>query len=82
MSVASDFDLHPEEIRRLGRLAADCVAEHRALLTERPVFGKVGPDAATFDIPLPETGRPADEIVAFVRATCSAKSSCRHFSRG
>ena len=67
MSVADEFDLDPEEIRRLGRLAADCVAEHRARLTERPVFGKVGADAATFDIPLPEIGRPADEIVAFVR---------------
>ena len=62
-----DFDLDPEEVRRLGRLAADCVAEHRALLTDRPVFGKVGTDAPTFDIPLPESGRPADEIIAFVR---------------
>jgi glutamate/tyrosine decarboxylase-like PLP-dependent enzyme len=67
MSVAEEFDLSPEEIRRLGRLAADCVAEHRAKLVERPVFGKVGADAARFEIPLPETGRPADEIVAFVR---------------
>ena len=67
MSVASEFDLDPEEIRRLGRLAADCVAEHRSLLTARPVFGKVGADAARFDIPLPEAGRPADEVLAFVR---------------
>lgn len=67
MAALSDFDLDPEEVRRLGRLAADCVAEHRALLTERPVFGKVGADAATFELPLPETGRPADEIIAFVR---------------
>ena len=67
MAAMTDFDLDPEEVRRLGRLAADCVAEHRARLTERPVFGKVGPDAATFDIPLPESGRPADEIIAFVR---------------
>jgi glutamate/tyrosine decarboxylase-like PLP-dependent enzyme len=67
MTVASDFDLDAEDVRRLGRLAADCVAEHRARLTERPVFGKVGGDAATFDIPLPEGGRPAEEIIAFVR---------------
>jgi glutamate/tyrosine decarboxylase-like PLP-dependent enzyme len=67
MTVASDFDLDPEEVRRLGRLAADCVSEHRARLTERPVFGKVGPGAGAFDIPLPETGRPAEEIIAFVR---------------
>jgi glutamate/tyrosine decarboxylase-like PLP-dependent enzyme len=67
VSVASDFDLDPEEIRRLGRLAADCVAEHRARLVERPVFGKVGGDAGAFEIPLPETGRPADEVIAFVR---------------
>ena len=68
MAVMTDFDLEPEEVRRLGRLAADCVAEHRARLTERPVFGKVGPDAAIFDIPLPEAGRPAEEIIAFVGA--------------
>ena len=67
MSVASDFDLEPDEVRRLGRLAADCVAEHRERLTERPVFGKVGPDAATFDIALPESGQTADQIIAFVR---------------
>ena len=67
MAALTDFDLDPEEVRRLGRLAADCVAEHRALLTERPVFGKVGADAATFDLPLPESGRPADEVIAFVR---------------
>jgi aromatic-L-amino-acid decarboxylase len=67
MTAMGDFDLDPEEIRRLGRLAADCAAEHRALLTERPVFGKVGADAPTFDIPLPEDGRPADEIIEFVR---------------
>ena len=67
MSVASDFDLDPEEVRRLGRLAADCVSEHRARLTERPVFGKVGAAASAFEIPLPENGRPADEVIAFVR---------------
>ena len=67
MTVSREFDLDPDEIRRLGRLAADCVAEHRARLTGRPVFGKVGADAARFDMPLPESGRPADEIIAFVR---------------
>ena len=67
MAAMTDFDLDPGEVRRLGRLAADCVAEHRARLVERPVFGKVGPDAATFDIALPESGRPADEVIAFVR---------------
>ena len=67
MAPLDDFDLDPEEIRRLGRIAADCVSEHRARLTERPVFGKVGTDASTFDLPLPETGRSADEVIAFVR---------------
>jgi aromatic-L-amino-acid decarboxylase len=67
MAPLIDFDLDADEVRRLGRLAADCVAEHRARLTERPVFGKVGADASTFDIPLPETGRSADEVIAFVR---------------
>jgi aromatic-L-amino-acid decarboxylase len=67
MAAMTDFDLDPEEVRRLGRLAADCVAEHRARLTERPVFGKVGAFASTFELPLPESGRSADEIIAFVR---------------
>src|SRR4029077_15997982 len=32
-----------------------------------PVFGKVGGDAARFDEPLPEEGRPFEEVLAFVR---------------
>jgi aromatic-L-amino-acid decarboxylase len=62
-----DFDLDPEEVRRLGRLAADLVADHRAHLLDRPVFGKVGEAAAVFDEPLPEEGRPADAVLAEVR---------------
>jgi aromatic-L-amino-acid/L-tryptophan decarboxylase len=62
-----EFDLPPDEVRRLGRLAADAVAAHREQLLERPVFGKVGKGAALFDEPLPEEGRPAEELIAFVR---------------
>jgi len=62
-----EFDLPPDEVRRLGRLAADAVASHREQLMERPVFGKVGADAKLFDEPLPEEGRPAEELIAFVR---------------
>ena len=36
-----DFDLDPEAVRRLGYRAADLVADHRAGLLKRPVFGKV-----------------------------------------
>jgi len=61
------FDLPPEEVRRIGRLAADAVAEHRAKLTERPVFGKIGPGAALFDEPVPEDGLPFEEVLAFAR---------------
>lgn len=61
------FDLAPDEVRRIGRLAADAVAEHRATLVARPVFGKVGSGAAAFDEPLPEEGRPFDEVLAFVK---------------
>jgi aromatic-L-amino-acid/L-tryptophan decarboxylase len=64
---ASSFDLPPEEIRRLGYLAADAVAEHRERLLSRPVFGKVGPAASLFDEPPPEEGRPFEEVLAFVR---------------
>jgi glutamate/tyrosine decarboxylase-like PLP-dependent enzyme len=61
------FDLSPAELRRLGALAADAVASHRELLLERPVFGKVGADARLFDEPVPEDGRPFEEVLAFVR---------------
>jgi len=61
------FDLPPEELRRLGGLTADVVASHRERLLERPVFGKVGADAALFDGPVPEEGRPFEEVLAFVR---------------
>lgn len=64
---AARFDLPPDEIRRIGRLATDAVAEHREKLLARPVFGKVGGDAATFDEPLPEEGQPFDDVLAFVR---------------
>jgi len=62
-----EFDLPPDEVRRIGRLAADAVADHRRDLLSRPVFGKVGADAARFDEPLPEEGRPFDEVLDFVR---------------
>ena len=61
------FDLPPEQVRRLGYLAADAVAEHRAKLTERPVFGKVGGDAGVFAGPVPEEGRPFEEVLEFAR---------------
>ena len=64
---SSSFDRAPDEVRRMGRLAADAVAEHREKLTSRPVFGKVGPRAALFVEPLPQEGRSFEEVLAFVR---------------
>ncbi len=61
------FDLSPEEIRRIGYLAADAVAGHRESLESRPVFGKVGPDASLFEEPVPEEGQPIEKTLAFVR---------------
>src|SRR5512138_145706 len=63
----SSFDLPADEIRRLGYLAADAVAEHREKLTSRPVFGKIGRDASLFGEPLPLEGRPFEEVLSFVR---------------
>src|SRR5436190_12837974 len=63
----SSFALSPDEVLRLGRLAADAVAEHRGKLTDRPVFGKVGSDASLFDGPPPEQGRPFEDVLDFVR---------------
>jgi len=61
------FDLSPEELRRIGALAVDAVAAHRDGLEGLPVFGKIGTKAALFDEPLPADGRPAEEVLAFVR---------------
>ena len=63
----SSFDLTPEQIRQLGYMAADAVAEQRAGLTSRPVFGKVGAGAAAFDEPPPEEGQPIEKTLAFAR---------------
>src|SRR5580693_9330188 len=63
----SEFDLPPQEVRRLGHLAADLVAGHREQLLPRPVFGKVGTKAALFDEPLPEEGMAVEPLLAFVR---------------
>jgi glutamate/tyrosine decarboxylase-like PLP-dependent enzyme len=61
------FDLSPDQIRQLGYMAADAVAEQRAGLTARPVFGKVGAGAALFDEPPPEEGQPIEKTLAFAR---------------
>src|SRR5207244_13481605 len=44
-----EFDLSPDEVQRIGRLAADAVAGHRRDLLSHPVLGKGGGDAARFD---------------------------------
>ena len=64
---SSRFDLPPEEVRRLGYMAADAIAGHRETLTARPVFGKVGAAADLFSGPAPEEGAPFEETLAFVR---------------
>ena len=63
----SSFDLSPDEIRGLGYLAADAVAEHRATLESRPVFGKIGAGASLFEEPVPEEGQPIEKTLGFVR---------------
>jgi glutamate/tyrosine decarboxylase-like PLP-dependent enzyme len=62
-----EFDLDPQDVRRLGYRAADLVAEHRAGLLERPVFGKLGTKASLLDEPLPEEGQPLEAVLAAVR---------------
>jgi aromatic-L-amino-acid/L-tryptophan decarboxylase len=63
----SEFDLDPEDVRRLGRRVADIVADQRASLLDRPVFGKLGDRAARLDEPLPEDGLPLDTVLDLVR---------------
>jgi glutamate/tyrosine decarboxylase-like PLP-dependent enzyme len=67
VSAPDDFDLSPDEVRRLGALAVEAVGAHREGLNSRPVFGKVGALAALFDEPLPEEGLPTEDVLAFVR---------------
>ncbi len=62
----SSFDLDPDALRRLGRLATEIVARRRETLLERPVFGKVGEARALFEAPLPEQGRPVEDVLAHV----------------
>jgi aromatic-L-amino-acid decarboxylase len=62
-----EFDLDPDELRRLGARVADLVAEQRASLEARPVFGKVGELASLFEEPLPEAGMPAEAVLEAVR---------------
>jgi len=63
----NDFERTPEEIERLGRLAAEAVAGERARLLDRPVFERIGGGAPLFAEPLPEEGAPFEEVLAFVR---------------
>jgi glutamate/tyrosine decarboxylase-like PLP-dependent enzyme len=51
----------------MGRAAADAVAEHRARLESRPVFGKVADRAAVFAEAVPEDGLPFDAVLDLVR---------------
>jgi aromatic-L-amino-acid/L-tryptophan decarboxylase len=60
------FDLSPEEILRMGTVAAEAVADHRAQLLSHPVFGKVA-DAALFEEGVPEEGQPFEQVLAFAR---------------
>jgi len=62
-----EFDLDAEAVRQLGYRAVDLAAEHRAGLLQRPVFGKVGDEAPAFDEPLPETGKPIEQVLTTVR---------------
>ncbi len=63
----NEFDLDPEAVRGLGRRVADMVAEHRASLLERPVFGKLGAKAELLEEPLPEDGQPLEAVLDAVR---------------
>jgi hypothetical protein len=51
----------------MGRAAADAVAEHRARLESRPVFGKIADRAAVFAEPVPEAGLSFDAVLDLVR---------------
>jgi glutamate/tyrosine decarboxylase-like PLP-dependent enzyme len=62
----SEFELSPDEFRRLGRLAVDAAADAGASLLSRPVFGKVGAKARLFDEPLPEQGSRFEDVLAFL----------------
>ena len=66
MSRFPEFDLEPEEIARLGGLAAQAIAKQRTSLLSAPVFDRIGPLAPLFDEALPEEGSSFEGILEFV----------------
>jgi aromatic-L-amino-acid decarboxylase len=65
MTESSAFNPHDQEIRALGRAAADWIAEHFAALPDLPVVPDVTPQrmAELFDEPLPENGAPWQDLL-------------------
>jgi glutamate/tyrosine decarboxylase-like PLP-dependent enzyme len=63
--VTDPFNPAEADVRRLGHAAADWIARHYAELAELPVVPDVTPAEtfARFDEPLPEHGRPWEELL-------------------
>jgi aromatic-L-amino-acid/L-tryptophan decarboxylase len=68
---AADWDWGPEELRRQGHRMVDLLVEHLSTLPDRPVFRPYPPELARrrLSAPLPEQGRPAEELFDEIAAT-------------
>jgi glutamate/tyrosine decarboxylase-like PLP-dependent enzyme len=66
MSARSEFDLAPQEIVEIGRIAAEAIAQSRGELLDRPVFERIGPLAGLFGESVPEDSTPVSDVLGFV----------------
>ena len=67
----ADWEWSAAELRRHGHRVVDLLVQHLTTLPDRPVFRPYPRDlaAARLSAPLPEQGRPADELLDEIAAT-------------
>ncbi len=69
--AGADWEWDAAELRRYGHRVVDLLVEHLTTLPDRPVFRPYPRDLAEARLaaPLPEQGRPADELLDEIAAT-------------
>ena len=69
--AGADWEWDAAELRRHGHRVVDLLVEHLTTLPDRPVFRPYPRDLAEARLaaPLPEQGRPADELLEEIAAT-------------
>ena len=69
--AGADWEWDAEQLRRYGHRVVDLLVEHLTTLPDRPVFRPYPRDLAEARLaaPLPEQGRPADELLDEIATT-------------